>query len=185
MNLSSPLYSFTFSTTTEPSTPAFSHSVRSGCSSARLTIWTPTFSSPSSSVASRSSAAEAAQVRDAAARHDALLDRRTGRVQRVLDAGLLLLHLGLGRRTDVDHRDTARELGQTLLQLLAIVVGGRVVDLALDLTDAALDVGRLAGALDDRGVFLVDHDPLGAAQVLDLHVLELDAEVLGDQLAAR
>src|SRR5262245_146336 len=127
--------------------------------------------------------AQAAQVGDTAARNDALLDRGTGGVERVFDPGLLLLHLGLGRGTDVDHRDAARELGETLLQLLAVVVGGGLVDLPLDLGDTTLDVGALAGALDDRGVLLVDHDPLGAAQVLDPHVLELDAEVLGDQLA--
>ncbi len=33
---------------------------------------------------------------DAAARNDAFLDRRTGRVQRVVDAVLALLHLDLG-----------------------------------------------------------------------------------------
>src|SRR5690606_38566028 len=37
--------------------------------------------------------------RDAAARDHAFLDRGTGRVQRVFDAGLLLLHLDLGRST--------------------------------------------------------------------------------------
>ena len=35
-----------------------------------------------------------------------------------------------------------------------------------------------------RGVVLVDRDLLGRAQVLELDVLELDAEVLGDGLAA-
>src|SRR6266487_1796313 len=40
----------------------------------------------------------APQERHAAARHDALLDRGAGRMQRVLDPGLLLLHFGLGGR---------------------------------------------------------------------------------------
>src|SRR5690606_27633551 len=48
-----------------------------------------------------------AQQGHAAARHDALLDRRTGRVQRVLDAQLLLLHVGLGHRADADDGDAA------------------------------------------------------------------------------
>jgi hypothetical protein len=43
-------------------------------------------------------------------------------VQRVLDAGLLLLHLGLGGRADLDDRDAADELGEALLELLAVVV---------------------------------------------------------------
>src|SRR5262249_6553428 len=127
---------------------------------------------------------EAAQVGDAAARNDALFDGRARGLQRVLDASLPLLHLGLGRRADVDHRDTAGQLGEALLELLAIVVGGRVLDLLLDLRDASLDVGLLADALDDRGVLLVDRDALGAAEVLETHVLELHADVLADDLAA-
>ena len=47
-----------------------------------------------------------------------------------------------------------------------------------------LDVGLLAGAVDDRGVVLVDGDALGAAEVLERDVLELEAELLGDRLAA-
>src|SRR5439155_20435142 len=42
----------------------------------------------------------------------------------------------------------------------------------------------LAGAFDDGGVVLVDLDLLGAAQVAELNVFELDAEVLKDRLAA-
>ena len=125
-----------------------------------------------------------AQQRDAAARDDAFLDRGAGGVQRVLDAVLLLLHLDLGRAADPDHRDAAGELGQTLLQLLAVVVRGGLLDLRLDLLDARLDVLPLAGAVDDRGLLLLDHDLLGAAEHGERDGLELDAEVLGDQLAA-
>src|SRR5581483_9888716 len=39
-------------------------------------------------------------------------------------------------------------------------------------------------AFDDRGVVLVDGHLLRPAQVFDLHVFELDAEILGDGLAA-
>ena len=85
---------------------------------------------------------------------------------------------------DLDHGDAAGELGQTLLQLLAVVVGGRVLDLRLDLLDARLDVGLLAGAVDDGRVVLVDGHLLGAAEHVERDVLELDAEVLGDHLAA-
>ena len=42
----------------------------------------------------------------------------------------------------------------------------------------------LPRAFDDRRVVLVDRDLLGLAEVLELDVLELDAEVLGDGLAA-
>ena len=88
--------------------------------------------------------------------HDAFLDRGAGRVQRVLDARLLLLHLDLGGGADADHGHAADQLRQPLLQLLAVVVGGGLLDLGADLLDAALDVGLLAGAVDDGGVVLVD-----------------------------
>jgi len=92
------------------------------------------------------------QQGDAAARHDAFFHRRTGRMHRVINAILALLHLDLGRAADADHRDAAGELGQTLLQLLAVVVRGGFLDLRLDLLDARLDVGLLAGTVDDGGV---------------------------------
>src|SRR6266699_1515970 len=118
------------------------------------------------------------QQSDAAARHDAFLDSRTGRMHRVIHAILALLDLDLGRATNADHRDAAGELGETLLQLLAVVVRGGFLDLRLDLAHPRLDVGLLAGAVDDRGVFLVDHDLLGAAEHLDGDAFELHAEFI-------
>ena len=127
-------------TTTEPSTPALFASVRSGSSSARRTMLTPTLlvTVDLDLLEGR----EAADQRDAAARDDPLFHRRAGGVEGVLDAGLLLLHLGLGRRADVDHGDAAGQLRETLLQLLLVVVRGRLLDLPLDQLDAGLDVGR-------------------------------------------
>src|SRR5450631_4852645 len=125
-----------------------------------------------------------AQQRDAAARQDAFLDRGAGGMHRVVDAILALLYLDLGGAADADHRNTAGQLGQTFLQLLLVVVRGGFLDLRLDLRHPRLDVGLLAGAVDDGGVFLVDHHLLGAAQHLDGDVLELDAEIFRDRLAA-
>src|SRR5262249_33751931 len=124
------------------------------------------------------------QQRDAAARDDALLERRAGRLQGVLDAMLLLLHLGLGCCADLDHRDAAGELRQPLLQLLAVEVGVGRLDLGLQLLDPGLDRLGIAGAVDDRGRVLVDDDLAGAAQLRQLRVLELETHLLGDHLAA-
>src|SRR5947208_11425967 len=123
-----------------------------------------------------------AEQGDAAARHDAFFNRRTGRMHRVIHAILALLDLDFGRAADADHGYAAREFGQTLLQLLTVVVRGGFLDLRLDLRDAGLDVGLLAGATDDGGVFLVDHHLLGAAEHLQGDVLELDAEIFRDRL---
>ena len=73
-----------------------------------------------------------------------------------------------------DHRDAAGELCQPLLQLLLVVVGGRLLDLRLDLGDPALDVLLRADAVDDGGVLLLDPHPLGFAEHLQRHVLELN-----------
>src|SRR5215470_13527627 len=126
-----------------------------------------------------------ADQRDAAARHDPLFDRRARGVHGVLDASLLLFQLGLGRGADLDHGDASDQLGQTLLQFLAVVIRSGLFDLAADGGDAPLDVSRLARALDDRRVVLVDGDLLGAAQVFELDVLKLDPQVFADHLAAR
>ena len=69
------------------------------------------------------------EQRHAAARNDAFLDRRAGGVEGVVDAVLLLLHLDFGRAANPDHGNAARELGQTLLELLLVVVGGGLLDL--------------------------------------------------------
>jgi hypothetical protein len=121
---------------------------------------------------------------DAAARDHAFFDGRTGGVQGVFDARLLFLHLDFGRRTDLDHRHAAGQLGHALLQLLAVVVRGGFLDLRLDLLDPGLDAVGIAGAVDDRGVFLGDLDLLGAAEVLDRGLLQRQAHFLGDHGAA-
>src|SRR4029079_1383436 len=81
-----------------------------------------------------------ADERDAAAGDDAFFNGRARGVERVFDAGLLLLHLGLGRSADLDHRDAADELREALLELLTVVVGRGVLDLRADLRDAALEL---------------------------------------------
>ena len=82
----------------------------------------------------------------------------------VLDAVLLLLELDLGGGADLEDGDAAGQLGEALLELLAVVVGVGVLDLGLDLVDPALDVVLVAATLDDGGLVLGDDDPLGACR---------------------
>lgn len=77
---------------------------------------------------------------------DALLDRGAGRGDGVLQTVLLLLQLHLGGGADLDHAHAAGQLREALLELLAVPVGVRVVDLGLDLADAALHLGGVTGA---------------------------------------
>ena len=84
---------------------------------------------------------------------------------------------------DLDDGDAAGELGQALLELLAVEVRVGVLDFGFDLVDAALDRRGVTGAVDDRGRVLGDHHATGASELGELGVLELQAHLLGDHLA--
>src|SRR5205823_1106849 len=77
---------------------------------------------------------------DTASWDDAFLDRRTRGVQRVFDARLLLLHLGLGGCADVDDGNAAREFRETFLEFFAVVIARRLFNLTANLCDAAFDI---------------------------------------------
>src|SRR5271157_4468684 len=119
-----------------------------------------------------------------AAGDDSLFDGRASGVQGILDEGLAFLPLGLGRVADVDLRDTAGELGEPLLKLLAVVLAVGRGDFLADHLGPALDLIRRTSAFDDRGVLAVDRDLASAAQVAKLDVLQVDAQVLEDGLAS-
>jgi hypothetical protein len=91
---------------------------------------------------------------------------------------LLLLQLHLGSGTNLDDSDAAGQLGQPLLQLLAVPIGIGVVDLGTDLLDPALHIVGPATAVDDRRVVLGDDDALGSAEQVERDVLQLQADFL-------
>src|SRR3954447_21616398 len=122
------------------------------------------------------------QQSHAATGDDALLDGGLGVADRVLDAVLALLELHLGGGAGLDHRNTAGQLGQALLQLLAVVVGVAVLDLLPDLCDPARDGLAVSGTLDDRGLVLGDDDLAGAAQQRDVGGLQGEADLFADDL---
>ena len=128
---------------------------------------------------------ECLQEGRAAAGDQAFLDRRSRGRERILDAVLLLLELDLGGRADLDDGDATGQLGEALLELLAVVVRGGLLDLDLDLTHAGLDLGRIALAIDDGGVVLGRDDAAGAAEVLGRDGVQLAADLLADDLGTR
>jgi subtilisin family serine protease len=65
-----------------------------------------------------------------------------GRAERVLDAVLLLFELGLGGRADLDHRDAARQLRKTLLELSR--------SKSLSVSPTVRDVSRSRGGTTDE-----------------------------------
>src|ERR1035438_4526251 len=105
-------------------------------------------------------------------------------MHRIFHARLRFFHFGFGRGSYFDHRYATDQLGQPLLQLLAVVVAGGLFDLSTNFFYAALHLTGLAFAFDDGGVVLVDGDFLGLAEIGDLNVLQLNAEILGDGFAA-
>src|SRR5690606_15963418 len=106
-------------------------------------------------------------------------------MHRIVDTVLALLDLDLGCATDADDRHSARELSETLLEFLAVVIRSRFLDLRLDLRDTGVDVLFAASAVDDRRILFLDHDLLGATEHVERDVLELDTEILADSCAAR
>ena len=118
----------------------------------------------------------------AAACDDAFLNRCTGGVESVLDAQLLFLHLGLGCGADLDDSNAAGELCKALLELFLVVLGGGGLDLSAYLADAGLDILGCTCAVDDDGVLLGDLDLASLAEHCDVGILELHAEVCGNDL---
>jgi hypothetical protein len=116
--------------------------LRRGASTARRTIAAPMASSPLEFEVVESLLG--ADESDTAAGDDAFFHGRTGRVKGVFDAGFFLFHLGFGCGADVDDGNTTGELGEALLELLAVVIRGGFLDLTADLGDAALDVTAFA-----------------------------------------
>jgi hypothetical protein len=117
------------------------------------------------------------QQRDTTTGDDALLDGSLRVADGVLDAVLALLELDLGGRADLDDRDAAGQLGQPLLQLLAVVVGVALLDLGADLVDPAVDLVGVTGSVDDGRLVLGDDHLAGLAEQVDAGVLQLQADV--------
>src|SRR5580692_10345779 len=126
----------------------------------------------------------AAGQRYAAAGDNAFFHGCAGGVHGIFHAGFLLFHFGFGCGADFDDGYATDQFRQPLLQLLAVVVAGGLVDLAANFFYAAFDFSVLALAFDHRGVVFVDGDLLGLAEIADLNVLELNAEIFSDGLAA-
>ena len=120
----------------------------------------------------------------AAACYDAFLNGCLGSCESVLDAELLLLHLDLGSSADLDNGYAACQLGKPLLELLAVEVGGGLLDLSADLSYTVLDLGLVAGTVNDDGVFLLNNYLTGSAQLIHSGLGELEADLLADDLTA-
>ena len=112
---------------------------------------------------------------------DALLYGSAGSVQSIDDAVLLLTNLNFGGTTNLDDGNTARKLGQTLLELLLLVLGGggighNATDLLATLSDSVL----ATLAVQEDGVLLCDGDSTSGTEHVGGSLLELDIEVIAE-----
>ena len=73
----------------------------------------------------------------------------------IIHAILLLLHLYFAWCTDIEYSYTTGELSQTLLELLTIVVRGRIGNLSLDLCCTLTDSFLIACTVYDGCIILV------------------------------
>ena len=95
-----------------------------------------------------------------------------------------LLELNLGSCANLDDCNAAGELSKTLLELLAVKVRGGVLNLSLDLGDTVIDCVLGASATNDGCGLLGNLDGLSATEHLCADLVEVDAELLDDCLAA-
>ena len=94
-----------------------------------------------------------------------------------------LLELGLGSSANLDDGNATGELGQALLELLAVEVRGGVLHLALDLSDAGVDGLLGTSAANDDGVVLGDGDGLSGTEHIGGDVSDLHAQLVQSGLA--
>src|SRR5262249_21341028 len=119
----------------------------------------------------------------ATAGDNTLFDCGASGMQGVLDEGLSLFHLGLGRGADIGRGYARGELGEPLLELLTVILAVGRGDFLADHLGPTLDFLGGASALDDGGVFAVDGDLPGTSQIAELDALQVDTEILEDWLA--
>ena len=112
--------------------------------------------------------------------NNSLFDGSTRCSERIVDTVFLLFHLHLRGSADVENGYAARQLGQTLLQLLTVVVAGGGFDLRLDLSHATCDVIGRTCTIHNGRVVLVDRHFLSRSQHVQGGVLQFEATLFAD-----
>ena len=100
-----------------------------------------------------------------AAGDDSLLHGGAGGIEGILNPQLAVFELGFRGSPHLDHRHATGQLGDPLLQLLAVVIGVGVVELALDRGHAIANGGLVIAVGHDRGAVLGDRDAPGLPQL--------------------
>ncbi len=93
---------------------------------------------------------------------------------------LLLFQFDFGGRTHADHGHAAGQLGQALLQLLAVVVAGAVVNFGFDLVDTTTNGPFVAGTTDNGGIIFGRGNFVGTAQIIKRGGIKFASHFFGD-----
>src|ERR1019366_10763677 len=124
------------------------------------------------------------QKGETAARHNSLGDRRLGGADSVVQRFLPGFHFRFRGSPNADHRDAARQLGEAFFEFLAVIIAGRLFDFTANLLKPSFDPGTVAHATDQRRILLINYDPCSMSKLLECHVLKLQPQLFGDDLAA-
>ena len=116
--------------------------------------------------------------------NNTLLNGSAGGVQSIIHTVATLFHLSFRGATDANHRHTAGQFGQTLLQFFFVVIRRGVFDLGTDLGAAGVNVAFFAVAIDDGGVVLGDAHFFGCSQHVQCHIFQFDPDVFGNHFTA-
>ena len=105
-------------------------------------------------------------------------------VQCIVDTVFLFFHFNFGSSTDFDYCNTAGKLGNSLLQLLTIVVRSCLFDLRANLLNACVDFSFSTTTVNDSSVVFVDSNFLRSTQIFQSDLLERKTNFFRDNLAA-
>ena len=93
---------------------------------------------------------------------------------------LLLFQFHFSGSANFDHTYATSQLGQALLELLAVIVAGRLFNQGADLAHTSLDLLLFASPLDDSRVVFGNYNCAGPSQVTETGILKFEAGLLGD-----
>ena len=123
-----------------------------------------------------------AKQRDTTTSNDAFFNGGLGGADRVFDAVLLFLQFNFSSGADLEHCNTTGKLGQTFLELFAVVVGIGALNFCLDLRNASSDICVFARTFDNGGFILGDDDFASLTEKVNCGVLNLEPDVFSNDL---
>ena len=112
------------------------------------------------------------------ARNNTLGNCSAGSMQRVFEKSFTLLHFSFSGRTHLDLSHTTSQFGQPLLQFFAIVFTFGAGNFATNQLATPFKRLFIPSSLGDGSVFTIDPHLLCATEIGELHIGQLNSEIL-------